>query len=397
MWPLVGQQNPEQELAELEEKANAKYGAYEDALKTKARLQEENVAAKEEIQALIKQIEAEQGNMSQYTDRQASATAEKTRLEGVLVETGNLLVQMQQSREDATVEKKELEAENGVIKKDIEDLELAIQKLEQEKTNRDHNIRSLNDEIANQDEVINKLNKEKKHLGENSAKAMEDLQSAQDKVEHLAKIKSKLEQTLDELNDSLAREKRARADIEKQRRKVEGDLRVTQETVADYERQKKELEGTIGRKEKDFGGLASKLDDEQALVAKVQKSIKEVQGRVEELEEELEAERQARAKAERQRSDLSREFESLGERLNEAGGATIAQVELNKKREAEVGKLRKDLEEARIQHESTLLNLKKKHQDAVSEMAEQIDQLSKMKAKIEKDKTQIMHEIQDVR
>merc|ERR1712050_363780 len=85
--PLVGQQNPEQELAELEEKANAKYGAYEDALKTKARLQEENVAAKEEIQALIKQIEAEQGNMSQYTDRQAAATAEKTRLEGVLVET----------------------------------------------------------------------------------------------------------------------------------------------------------------------------------------------------------------------------------------------------------------------------------------------------------------------
>ena len=30
----------------------------------------------------------------------------------------------------------------------------AIQKIEQEKTNRDHTIRSLNDEIANQDEVI---------------------------------------------------------------------------------------------------------------------------------------------------------------------------------------------------------------------------------------------------
>merc|ERR1739840_94703 len=165
-----------------------------------------------EIQALIKQIEAEQGNMSQYTDRQASATAEKTRLEGVLVETGNLLVQMQQSREDATVEKKELEAENGVIKKDIEDLELAIQKLEQEKTNRDHNIRSLNDEIANQDEVINKLNKEKKHVAENNSKASEDLQSAEDKVSHLNNVKSKLESTFDELEDSLNKEKRARAD-----------------------------------------------------------------------------------------------------------------------------------------------------------------------------------------
>merc|ERR1711972_7846 len=97
-------------------------------------------------------------------------------------------------------------------------------------------IRSLNDEIANQDEVLNKLNKEKKHLGENSAKAVEDLQVAQDKVEHVANIKKKLESTLDELNDSLAREKRARADIEKQRRKVEGDLRVTQESVGDLER-----------------------------------------------------------------------------------------------------------------------------------------------------------------
>merc|ERR1712242_686743 len=119
--------------------------------------------------------------------------------------------------------------------------------------------------------------------------------------------------------------------------------------------------------------------------------------RVEELEEELEAERQARAKAERQRSDLARELEQLGERLGEAGGATSAQIELNKRREAEVNKLRKDLEEAHIQQEATMMNLKRKHQDAVAEMSEQIDQLSKMKAKIDKDKNQIMHEITDVR
>merc|ERR1712184_172542 len=153
----------------------------------------------------------------------------------------------------------------------------------------------------------------------------------------------------------------------------------------------------MGRKEKDLTVLNSKLDDEQQVVSKVQKSIKETQARGEEMEEELEAERQARAKAERQRSDLARELESLGERLNEAGGATHAQVELNKKREAEVQKLRKDLEEARIQQEATLNSLKKKHQDAVSEMSEQIDQLSKMKAKIEKDKSGINHEITDVR
>merc|ERR1712012_429655 len=125
------------------------------------------------------------------------------------------------------------------------------------------------------------------------------------------------------------------------------------------------------------------MGNEQTIVSRFQKAIKELQGRIEELEEELEAERQARAKAERKRSDLAREFDGLGERLNEASGATMAQMELNKKREAEVQKLRRDLEEANIQHESTLMGLKKKHQDAVSEMSEQIEQLSNMKSKIE--------------
>merc|ERR1719220_1789490 len=156
-------------------------------------------------------------------------------------------------------------------------------------------------------------------------------------------------------------------------------------------------ESVVERKEEDASVLLSKLDDEQSLVAKIQKAIKENQAHVEELEEELEAERQARAKAERQRSDLARELENMGERLGEASGATSAQIELNKKREAEVTKLRRDLEEAHIQQEATLVSLKKKHQDAIAEMTEQIEQLNKMKNKVEKDKTLIMREIADAR
>merc|ERR1712141_127341 len=162
-------------------------------------------------------------------------TAEKTRLEGVLAAAGNNLVSMQESREDATSEKKQLEAENGVIKKDMEDLELAIQKLEQEKTNRDHILRTLNDEISEQDEVLNKLNKEKKHASENQSKAQEDFQSAEDKLNHLTGMKTKLEATMDELDDSLSREKKARGDVEKKRRALEGDLKVTQDSVMGLE------------------------------------------------------------------------------------------------------------------------------------------------------------------
>merc|ERR1719350_2057145 len=395
--PLIGMPNPEEELRLLEEQASAVWGKYDEQLQTKAKLLEENVTIEAEKKDLLATLEKEQGNLSVYHEKQAKASSQIVDLEGQLANSQDTLVQREQSRQDATADKKVLEQECVSVKKDIDDIDMAIQKIEQEKTNKDHTIRSLNDEIANQDEVINKLNKEKKHVSENAAKSMEDLQIAEEKVAHLNQIKNKLESTLDELEGSYEKEKRSKANIEKERRMVEGDLKVMQETVADLERTKKELEGNIQRKEKDASGLFGKLDDEQSLVAKVQKAIKETQARVEELEEELEAERQARAKAERQRSDLARELEQLGERLNEAGGATSAQVELNKKRDSEIGKLRKDLEEAHIQQESTMMNLKRKHQDATSEMSEQIDQLSKMKAKIEKDKNAINHEIQDVR
>merc|ERR1719495_2309931 len=289
--PLIGQCNPEEELRLLEEKANDTWGEYKKQLDTKAKLEEENVSAREEIKALMTQLESEQGNVAQYTEKQAKLSAQKADLEVELSNAGKKLAMMETARQNETSNKKALEQQNASIKKDIEDLELAVQKLEQEKCNRDYIMRQVNDEIANQDEIINKLNKEKKHVAENNAKATEDMQAAEDKVSHLTNIKTKLEQTMDELQDGYEREKRARADIEKQRRKTEGELKVTQEGVSDLERTKKELESNIARKEKDLGQLASKLEDEQCIVGKMQKGIKETQARVEELEEELEAER----------------------------------------------------------------------------------------------------------
>merc|ERR1719447_1649450 len=394
---LIGMPNPEEELRLLEEKANATWGKYKEALDVTANLQGSMDGLKAEIEAMGKQLAEEQGNISVYTDRQTKATATKVQAEAELKEAQAVLSSEENSRVALAAEVKAHSGSVGVVKKEIEDIELAIAKVELEKGNRDHTIKVLQDEIADQDEVINKLNKEKKHIAETQAKSNDDMVSVGEKVEHLASVKSKLESTLGELESSLDKEKKSRATVEKQKRKLEGDLKMAQDGVVELERSKRDLEVTIGNKEKNNHQLAAKLDDEQNLVAKAQKGIKEIQGRVEAMEEELEAERQARAKAERQRSDLAREIEQLGERLDEAGGATHAQIELNKKREAEVNKLRKDVEEANIQQESILSNPKRKQGDATAEMTEQIDALGKMKSKIEKDKVLIMNEIADAR
>merc|ERR1719333_1519698 len=387
---MIGRPNPEEEV-------KATYGEYKAAMDKTAELEGSMDDLKAEIAAMTKQLAEEQGSISVYTDRQAKANTLKAEADVELAAQTNVLKAEENSRVALAQEVKAHSGSIGAVKKDIEDVELMITKVETEKGNRDHTIRTLQDEIAEQDEVINKLNKEKKHLSATQAKSNEDLMGAEEKVKHLSQVKSQLESTLDQLEGGFDKEKKARATIEKQKRKIEGDLKMAQDSVNDLEREKRDIENTIGNKEKNVLMLSAKLDDEQSLVAKAQKNIKELQARVEAAEEELEAERQARSKAERQRSDLAREIEQLGDRYDQASGATVAQVELNKKRECEIVKLRKDVEEANIAAESVLSNLKRKQGDATLEMQEQIDALAKMKAKIEKDKQVIMAEINDAR
>merc|ERR1712142_990413 len=123
----------------------------------------------------------------------------------------------------------------------------------------------------------------------------------------------------------------------------------------------------------------------------------ELQGRLEELDEELAVERQNRAKAEKNRSLLSRDIEDLGQKLEDAGNNTATQIELNKKRENELSKLKAELEESNIAHEGTLAALRQKHNNNMSELGEQIDSLNKMKGKAEKDKAGMERDLQEAR
>merc|ERR1719400_2726173 len=262
---------------------------------------------------------------------------------------------------------------------------------------KDSQIHTLKDELAHQEDLIGKLTKEKRGAGESRQKTEEDIQAMEDKCNHLNKVKGKLEQALDETEDSLEREKKAKGDVEKLKRKVEGDLKLTQEAVSDLERVRSGLCQTIQRKEKEVASMSAKIEDEQTLASKYSKQIKELQSRLEELDEELCIERQSRAKAEKNRATLSRDIEDLAEKLDDAGNNTATQIELNKKREAELAKLKAELEESNIGHEGTLAALRQKHNNNMSEMGEQIDGLNKNKGKAEKDKANMERDRQEAR
>ncbi|XDV41095.1 hypothetical protein PO909_010021 [Leuciscus waleckii] len=282
-----------------------------------------------------------------------------------------------------------------LIKSKIQ-LELTLAKVEKEKHATENKVKNLTEEMASLDENIMKLTKEKKALQEAHQQTLDDLQSEEDKVNALTKAKAKLEQQVDDLEGSLEQEKKVRMDLERSKRKLEGDVKLTQENVMDLENDKQQLEEKLKKKDFEMNQLNGKIEDEQTASVQLQKKLKENQARIEELEEELDAERAARAKVEKQRSDISRELEDISERLEEAGGATSVQVELSKKREAEFQRLRRDLEESTLQHETTTATLRKKHADSVAELGEQIDNLQRVKQKLEKDKVELKLELDDL-
>merc|ERR1719347_1233625 len=139
----IGLPNPEEELRVLEEKANASYGEYKAALDKTAELQGQLDDMKAEIAAMTKQLSEEQGSVSIYTDRQTKALALKATTEAELAQQNDVLKNEENSRKELAAEVKAHSGSIGAVKKDIEDIELAITKVEQEKGNRDHTIKVL--------------------------------------------------------------------------------------------------------------------------------------------------------------------------------------------------------------------------------------------------------------
>merc|ERR1711970_67034 len=308
--PLLSGTRIEDEIAKLDERATKACEDLAAEVAAKENLENRNASLIAEKAELLVTLESCKGKAIEFVERQTKLTCQRDELEVQISDLSKKLRAEEEARLKLVQDSKQGQHEACNFKKDIEDMELTVQKGENEKATKDHSIRSLNDEIAHQDELINKANKEKKIFQETNQKNAEELQGVEDKCNH---------------------------------------------------------------------------------------QIKEAQAKVEELEEEVEHERQARAKTEKAKAKLVKELTDLGDRLDEAGGATAAQMELNKKRDSELARLRRDLEESNIQHEATLASLRKKHNDAVAEMAEQVDHLNKMKARIEKDKETMKRDMDDAR
>uniref|UniRef100_A0A8C4ZBK0 Myosin heavy chain, fast skeletal muscle-like n=1 Tax=Gadus morhua TaxID=8049 RepID=A0A8C4ZBK0_GADMO len=394
--PLLKSAESEKEMVQMKEDFTKLKEDLAKSENKRREMEEKMVYFVQEKNDLVLQVQSEGDNLLDSEERCENLIQGKVQMEAKLKEVSERLEDEEEVNAELTAKKRKLEDESAELKKDIDDLELTLAKVEKEKHAIENKMKNLTDEIMSQDENLVKLTKEKKALQEAQQQTLDDLQSEEDKTNTLTKAKAKLEQQVDELEGSLEQDKKVRMDLERAKRKLEGDLKLAQEMLMDMENATQQLDEKLKKKDFEVSQLQTKFEDEQSLGVQLQKNIKELQARIEELEEEMEAERSSRAKVEKQRSDLSRELEEISERLEEAGGATAAQVEVNKKRDAEFLKLRRDLEESSLQHDATSATLRKKHADSVAELGEHVDNLQRVKQKLEKEKSELKMEMDDL-
>ncbi|GAB1287116.1 Myosin-7 [Apodemus speciosus] len=453
MKPLLRSAQAEEELAALRAELRGLRGALATAEAKRQELEETQVSVTQEKNDLALQLQAEQDNLADAEERCHLLIKSKVQLEAKVKELNERLEDEEEVNADLAARRRKLEDECTELKKDIDDLELTLAKAEKEKQATENKVKNLTEEMAALDESVVRLTKEKKALQEAHQQALGDLQAEEDRVSALAKAKIRLEQQVEDvswsplagcrggdgytacglleaepyatpqLECSLEQEKKLRMDTERAKRKLEGDLKLTQETVTDTTQDKQQLEEKLKKKDSELSQLNLRVEDEQLLGAQLQKKIKELQvctvavgnalggpglvqgfletlpspqARAEELEEELEAERAARARVEKQRAEAARELEELSERLEEAGGASAGQREGCRKREAELGRLRRELEETVLRHEATVAALRRKQADSAAELSEQVDSLQRIRQKLEKEKSELRMEVDDL-
>ncbi|KAI3370050.1 hypothetical protein L3Q82_024840 [Scortum barcoo] len=346
--PLLKSAETEKEMAQMKEDFEKTKEDLAKALAKKKELEEKMVSLLQEKNDLLLQVQSESENLSDAEERCEGLIKAKIQLEAKVKETSERLEDEEEMNAELTAKKRKLEDECSELKKDIDDLELTLAKVEKEKHATENKVKNLVEEMASLDENIAKLTKEKKALQEAHQQTLDDLQAEEDKVNTLTKAKTKLEQQVDDLEGSLEQEKKLRMDLERAKRKLEGDLKLAQETIMDLENDKQQSEEKLKKKDFETSQLLSKIEDEQSLCAQLQKKIKELQARIEELEEEIEAERASRAKS------------------------------------------------PPLQHEATAAALRKKQADSVAELGEQIDNLQRVKQKLEKEKSEYKMEIDDL-
>merc|ERR1719450_1555228 len=127
--PLIGMINIEEEIQLLEDAAINAVEEYKAETEARKNFEEANSRLMDEKLALLKRIEAEQGDLSSYEERHAKAAAQHADMEVQLADMNEKIRQEKDKKEELIKSKRSFEQEVSSIRGDLSDVEIQVQKV----------------------------------------------------------------------------------------------------------------------------------------------------------------------------------------------------------------------------------------------------------------------------
>ncbi|CAG02247.1 unnamed protein product, partial [Tetraodon nigroviridis] len=338
--PLLQVTRQEEEMTQKEEELKA---AKDLAVKAEAELKDisqKHSQLLEERTQLEMKLQAETDLYAEAEEMRVRLEAKKQELEEVLHEMETRLEEEEERSLSLQQEKKDMEQQLQLMEAHIVEEEDARQKLQLEKVAVEGKVKKLEEDVLFMEDQNNKLQKgvflhlqERKILEERMADLSSNLAEEEEKSKNLTKLKSKHESMISDLEVRMKKEEKGRQDMEKAKRKVEAELADLHEQHADLQAQLEELRAQLAAKEEELQATQASLEEESSQRGAAVKRVRELEALISELQEDLEAERSARAKVEAARRDLGEELNALRSELEDSLDTTAAQQELRAKRE----------------------------------------------------------------
>uniref|UniRef100_A0A2K5J7E8 Myosin motor domain-containing protein n=1 Tax=Colobus angolensis palliatus TaxID=336983 RepID=A0A2K5J7E8_COLAP len=410
-WRLFTKVKPLLQVTRQEEEMQAK----EDELqKTKERQQKAETELKEleqkhsqlaeEKNLLQEQLQAETELYAEAEEMRVRLAAKKQELEEILHEMEARLEEEEDRGQQLQAGRKKMAQQMLDLEEQLEEEEAARQKLQLEKVMAEAKIKKLEDEILVMDDQNNKLSKA--HFRA-SLWALPLLKSTSVFVVRLKK------------------EEKSRQELEKLKRKLEGDASDYHEQIADLQAQIAELKMQLAKKEEELQAALARLDDEIAQKNNALKKIREAKREqevtvlkkaldeetrsheaqvqemrqkhaqaVEELTEQLEQFKRAKANLDKNKQTLEKENADLAGELRVLGQAKQEVEHKKKKLEAQVQELQSkcsDGERARAELNDKVHKL----QNEVESVTGMLNEAEGKAIKLAKDVASLSSQLQD--
>lgn len=125
-------------------------------------------------------------------------------------------------------------------------------------------------------------------------------------------------------------------------------------------------------------------------------SSSRMENRIKELEEALEQERAAHFRTQKELDELHLYVQELHDKMESSEHEVTAQIEIVRRRDQELLKAKKDADLAITQSEANESMLKKRFQEQLNEVNEQLERANKAKSKAEKEKQSFVIEIEAI-